>query len=134
MSGNTAGASPAGNLAKILIPLAVWAALLAIPVPSGLPVVGWYYFAMFMAVIVGLISGAHPWLHHRFAGHFCRVSSCNLVGDKPSATVNWALSGFSNSTIWLIFIAYMFGLGYEKTGLGRRVALNLVKKFWANAR
>jgi hypothetical protein len=73
MSGNTAGASPAGNLAKILIPLAVWAALLAIPVPSGLPVVGWYYFAMFMAVIVGADIGAHPWLDHRFAGHRGRV-------------------------------------------------------------
>ncbi|MCM2341632.1 anion permease [Rhodoferax sp.] len=43
-----------------------------------------------------------------------------LVGGKPSETTKWALSGFSNSVIWLIFIAYMFGLGYEKTGLGRR--------------
>lgn len=39
-----------------------------------------------------------------------------------------AVSGFSNSVIWLIFAAFMFGTGYEKTGLGRRIALILVKK------
>jgi L-tartrate/succinate antiporter len=41
--------------------------------------------------------------------------------------LSWALSGFSNSTVWLIFGAFMFALGYEKTGLGRRIALVLVK-------
>jgi L-tartrate/succinate antiporter len=29
--------------------------------------------------------------------------------------------------VWLIFGAFMFALGYEKTGLGRRIALMLVK-------
>ena len=29
--------------------------------------------------------------------------------------------------MWLIFGAFMFALGYEKTGLGRRIALMLVK-------
>jgi len=42
--------------------------------------------------------------------------------------LSWALSGFSNSTVWLIFGAFMFALGYEKTGLGRRIALVLVKQ------
>ena len=111
---------------NVLIPLAVWAALIAMPVPKGLPTVGWYYFAMFMAVIVALILEPIPGSIIGLLG-ICVASVLQLVGDKPSATINWALSGFSNSTIWLIFIAYMFGLGYEKTGLGRRVALNLVK-------
>lgn len=48
--------------------------------------------------------------------------------SKPADAVSWALSGFSNSTIWLIFAAFMLGLGYSKTGLGRRIALFLVKK------
>jgi len=42
--------------------------------------------------------------------------------------LSWALSGFSNSTVWLIFGVFMFALGYEKTGLGRRIALVLVKQ------
>jgi L-tartrate/succinate antiporter len=41
--------------------------------------------------------------------------------------LSWALSGFSNTTVWLIFGAFMFALGYEKTGLGRRIALILLK-------
>jgi L-tartrate/succinate antiporter len=45
------------------------------------------------------------------------------------AALAWALSGFSNGTVWLIFGAFMFALGYEKTGLGRRIALLLV--VWA---
>jgi L-tartrate/succinate antiporter len=47
---------------------------------------------------------------------------------KPSDEVKWALAGFSNGTVWLIFIAFMFALGYEKTGLGKRIALLLIKK------
>ena len=40
--------------------------------------------------------------------------------------MNWALSGFANSTVWLIFAAFIFSLGYEKTGLGKRISLLLV--------
>ena len=29
--------------------------------------------------------------------------------------------------MWLIFTAYMFSLGYEKTGLGKRISLLLIK-------
>lgn len=46
---------------------------------------------------------------------------------KPADEVKWALSGFSDGTVWLIFIAFMFALGYEKTGLGKRIALALIK-------
>jgi len=45
-----------------------------------------------------------------------------------NAALTWALSGFSNTTVWLIFGAFMFALGYEKTGLGKRLALWLVQK------
>jgi len=45
-----------------------------------------------------------------------------------NAALTWALSGFSNTTVWLIFGAFMFALGYEKTGLGKRLALGLVQK------
>jgi L-tartrate/succinate antiporter len=37
------------------------------------------------------------------------------------------LTGWSSSTVWLVFTAFTFALGYEKTGLGRRIALLLVK-------
>ncbi len=47
--------------------------------------------------------------------------------NAANAALTWALSGFSNATVWLIFGAFMFALGYEKTGLGKRLALMLVK-------
>jgi len=49
------------------------------------------------------------------------------VGASPAAATAWALSGFANSTIWLIFAAYVFALGYSKTGLGKRIALLLIR-------
>lgn len=50
------------------------------------------------------------------------------VGSRwPAEAIRWGLSGFSNTTVWLIFGAFMFAMGYEKTGLGRRIALLLVK-------
>ena len=42
--------------------------------------------------------------------------------------MRWALSGFASSTVWLVFGAFMFALGYEKSGLGRRIGLLLVRK------
>jgi L-tartrate/succinate antiporter len=56
------------------------------------------------------------------------ATALRLVGPTPDAAIRWALSGFSHSTVWLIFVAFMFGLGYEKTGLGRRIALGLVRR------
>ena len=44
-----------------------------------------------------------------------------------SHTINWALSGFSSTTVWLVGAAFMFALGYQKTGPGRRIALLLVR-------
>jgi L-tartrate/succinate antiporter len=44
----------------------------------------------------------------------------------------WGLSGFSDGTVWLIFGASVFARGYEKTGLGRRIALTLVKALGGN--
>ncbi|MCG6538166.1 MAG: anion permease, partial [Syntrophales bacterium LBB04] len=47
-------------------------------------------------------------------------------------SINWALSGFSDATVWLIFGAFVFSMGYNKTGLGRRIALILVR--WLGGR
>lgn len=47
--------------------------------------------------------------------------------NAPRRAIEWALSGFGNSTVWLAFSAFMFGTAYDRTGLGRRIALVLVK-------
>jgi L-tartrate/succinate antiporter len=47
-------------------------------------------------------------------------------------TISWALSGFASTTVWLVAGAFMFALGYQKTGLGRRIALLLVRALGRN--
>ena len=55
------------------------------------------------------------------------AAALGLVRDTPAQSAQWALSGFGNATVWLIFAGYMFTLGYTQTGLGRRIALHLVR-------
>lgn len=124
---------------KFVTPVVVIIVIALIPAPAGLPQHAWYYFAIFAGVIVGLMLEPLPGGAIGLAG----VTLVTLLapwvlygpaelakpGFSPSnAAINWALSGFSNATVWLIFGAFMFALGYEKTGLGRRIALVLVKR------
>lgn len=115
------------RLVAALIPLAVWAVLLLMPVPQGLAPQAWWYFALFAAVIVALITEPIPGSVVGLLG-VSVAGVLQLISVKPAASLSWALSGFSNSVIWLIFVAYIFGLGYEKSGLGKRIALTLVQR------
>jgi L-tartrate/succinate antiporter len=56
-----------------------------------------------------------------------------MSASNLGPSLNWTLSGFVDSTVWLIFVAYMFAMGYEKTGLGRRIALLLMKALGGKA-
>ena len=44
------------------------------------------------------------------------------VEPDPNKALRWMLSGFSESTVWLIVGAFVFSIGYRKSGLGRRLA------------
>ena len=123
---------------RALVPVATTAALALIPAPEGLPQHAWYFFAIFAGVVLGLMLEPVP-------GGAIGVIGVSLVAalapwvlyspaelakpgfKAPNAALNWALSGFANSTVWLIFGAFMFAMAYEKTGLGRRLALQLVR-------
>ena len=111
--------------------------LMLLPAPSGLSEQGWHFLALFVAVIFGLIIEPIPSAAVGLVGvvaaaafaPFVLFTSAQLAQpgfNATTAAINWALSGFSNSTVWLIFAAFIFSLGYEKTGLGRRIALMLV--------
>ncbi len=113
-------------LRKWIGPLALGLILLLIPVPSGLTATAWHYFALFAAVIAALIMEPLPGPAVGFIG-VTIAAIFVFVGKTPTEAMRWSLSGFSNDTVWLIFAANMFALGYEATGLGRRIALLLVK-------
>jgi L-tartrate/succinate antiporter len=117
---------------KAFVPLIVGAVIALSPTPAGLDPRAWYYFALFIAVIVGLILEPIPTAAIGFIGVTLGAALLMVpgaAGKAPTAAdgLRFALSGFSNGTVWLIFAAYMFSMGYEKTGLGRRIALHLIR-------
>ncbi len=113
-------------LLNALIPLIVGIFIAVVPPPGGLEPRAWSYFAIFSAVIAGLICEPLPAAAVALVGVIL-IAVLGLAGPTPSDSIRWALSGFSNTTVWLIFGAFMFAMGYEKTRLGRRIALLLVK-------
>jgi L-tartrate/succinate antiporter len=126
------------RLMMMALPIVVALLLLLVPVPDGLPPYAWHYFALFVGVIVGLIFEPLPGavigmtgvVAIALASQWLLFSSEQLAapGFKlASQSFKWAVSGFGNSTVWLIFGAFMFAAGYDKTQFGRRLALILVK-------
>jgi len=128
---------------RVAIPLAVIAGLALLPSPAGLEQHTWYYFAIFTGVIAALVLEPLPnpavgvigvtvvavlaeWT--LFAPADVAKPGFNVAGEA----IKWALSGFASSTVWLVGGAFMFALGYKKTGLGRRIALLLVRALGRN--
>jgi L-tartrate/succinate antiporter len=111
---------------KYLTPLLVGVVICLIPVPAGMQPNAWYYFALFVTAILALILEPIPPAAVGLIS-VTLATALFLVDPKPAGSLRWALSGFSNGVVWLIFVAYLFAKGYEKTGLGHRIALLLVK-------
>ncbi|MEE8729692.1 MAG: anion permease [Rahnella inusitata] len=133
---------PAGGkknrLLLMFLPVLVAVLLLLAPVPNGLEPHAWHFFAIFVGVIVGLIFEPLPGAVIGLTGvvvialfsQWLLFSPAELADPKfkmAAQSFKWAVSGFGNSTVWLIFGAFMFAAGYDKTQFGRRLALILVK-------
>lgn len=111
---------------KWLVPLGIGVLLWILPRPEGLTPNAWHFFAVFVFVIIGLVTEPLPGPAMGLLG-ISIAAGLVLVGKTPAESMRWALSGFNNDVVWLIFAATTFALGYEITGLGRRIALLLVK-------
>jgi L-tartrate/succinate antiporter len=122
----SASASPR-ELWRWGVPAAVGLVIAVLPVPPGLEPRAWRYFALFAAVVAGLMLEPVPASAVGFIGMGVAAAS-GLIAAQPDASLKWALSGFANGTVWLVFSAFMFALGYERTGLGRRLALHFVHR------
>jgi divalent anion:Na+ symporter, DASS family len=98
-------------LAVFLLAVVIW----LIPPPSGVQPPAWHLFAIFVATIVGIITKPLPMGAIALFG----IAATALSG---TLTISQALSGFGNSTIWLIVVAFFISRGFIKTGLGSRIA------------
>ena len=123
---------------RALAPIAIAVVLATLPAPSGLSQHAWWFAAIFCGAVLALILEPLPPAAIglisvtiiALLGQWVLISPSQLTApgfDAASRSIEWALSGFSNSTVWLSFAAFMFATAYQKTGLGRRIALLLVK-------
>lgn len=101
--------------------LALLVVLWFIPVPAGLKPQAWHLFAIFASIIFGFILNPLP------------MGAISLIALALSAflgvlTPAQILSGFGNTTVWLIVSAFLFARGFIKTGLGRRIAYMIMRK------
>ena len=103
------------KLVPLLITIAVGLLIWFIPPPEGVAIEAWHLLAIFVATILGIIIKPLP------------MGAVAIIGIAMTALTNTlpigdALSGFGNSTIWLIVLAFFISRGFIKTGLGTRIA------------
>jgi DASS family divalent anion:Na+ symporter len=94
----------------------------AIPRPAAIQPAGWRLTGLFLATIVGSITEPMP------AGALVllAVVLSSLVGGL---TITEALAGYSNSSVWLVLVAFFISRAFVQTGLARRIALFFVRAF-----
>lgn len=103
------------------VPVILGLIIYFMPVPDGVDPKGMHMLGIFVGTIVALILQPLP------------TGSVALVGLSiamitQTETPTEALSGFSNTTIWLIVASFFIAEGFLVTGLGKRVALMFVTK------
>ncbi len=108
------------SIIRAVVVIAVGIIIWLVPVPTGVKPAAWNLFAVFVATILGFILQPLP----IGALAFASITFTVLAGILKPAE---ALSGFANTTIWLIVSAFLFAQGFIKTGLGRRIAYVLIK-------
>jgi DASS family divalent anion:Na+ symporter len=103
-------------LAPSSVALAIW----FVPHP-GFSGQAWGLLCLYLAVIGALITRPMP------SGAVVLIAATlgTLVG---LFTIQDALSGFGNVTVWLIVAAFLFSRAFMKTRLGERIAYNIVQR------
>ncbi len=101
--------------AILIVGLSLWFS----PVPAGLSVKAWHLFAIVASTILGYILQPIP------MGAIGLTSVVLCVITKTTSLPE-ALSGYSDSTIWLVVSAILFARGFINSGLGTRIAYSLV--------
>jgi divalent anion:Na+ symporter, DASS family len=107
---------------KRATPFAIAIGIWFSPVPAGLTAQAWHLFAVFAAAIASVLVGAFPLL----TASMLAVGSVVLT---ETITPAQAYSGFANSSVLLVVIAFIVAQAVVKSGLGRRISLLMVSRF-----
>jgi len=107
------------------VPPAVAAAVWLVP-HAAFNATGWGLLSLFAATVSALM---------------CRPLASGAIGIVAITTgavlglftVQDALLGFSNTTVWLIVAAFLFARGFVQTRLGERIAYHIVRRLGGSA-
>lgn len=122
---NDSSLKPVPALVAIAITLLIW---FAIPVPAGVAPNAWHLLALFIGTIAAIIGKAMP-IGALAMIAIALVAITGVTSNKPGVAITDALSGFSNSLIWLIGVSIMISRGLIKTGLGARIGYHFIAWF-----
>ena len=92
------------------------------PVPDGLTPQAWHLFSIFISIILAVIIQAFPIFTASIIGLSFSILTHTLAPKE-------AYGGFSQSFILLIIVAFLIARGVIKSGLGKRIAFLIIKKF-----
>jgi DASS family divalent anion:Na+ symporter len=117
----------AGLLVRRAMPFVLAAGIWFAPVPEGLTAPAWHLFAVFVASISAVLLGAFPLLTSTMLAVAAVVLTDTLSAAK-------AFSGFANSSVLLVVIAFIVAQAVVKSGLGKRISLFMVSRFGKSSR
>jgi DASS family divalent anion:Na+ symporter len=104
--------------APFVIAIAIW----FWPVPAGLTAQSWHLFAVFVAAIASVLLGSFPILT-------AAMIAAGTVMLSGTITPAQAVSGFANTSVLLVVIAFIVAQAVVKSGLGTRISLFMVSRF-----
>ena len=107
---------------KQLFAFAFGLTLWFLPTPEGLSIEAWHLFSIFISVIVAVIIEATSIFTASIIG-------LGFVIVTHTLTAKQAYSGFSQGFILLIIVAFLIARGVIKSGLGKRIAFLIIKRF-----
>jgi DASS family divalent anion:Na+ symporter len=111
------------RVTRALIVFLIYAAIVWLaPRPEAIKPEGWRLLGIFVATIAGLILQPIP-------GGAIVLLAITLAAVFGGLTIEQALGGYGDPTVWLVMAAFFISRALIKTGLARRIALFFVRLF-----
>lgn len=104
----------------LVIVVAIGAVIWFSPPPEGVTQQAWQLLAVFVATVVGFIVKPLPM-------GAVAIIGITVIALTGTLGIRDALSGFSHNVIWLIGAAFFISRAVIKTGLGARLAYQLMR-------
>merc|ERR1719188_395669 len=97
-----------------------WAIRYVVPIPDGVDEKGWSMLAIFVAMICGVVVGPLP---------PAPTTIVALAMAVITKTITFAegMKAFTDEVVWMVLLAFFFAEGFQKTGLGNRIALKVIQ-------